>query len=629
MENPIVFDIEANGLEDASKIHVLSARVGSTTYSTPDYDNIRRFLSKAKVLVAHNATRYDIPTLERILGVEVKAKVVDTLAISWYLYPFRVKHGLAEWGEELGFGKPEVEDWVGQPYEVYKHRCESDVEINTRLWEKMWKDLMNLYDKDEDEVWRLIDYLSFKMDCAKEQERSRWRLDLPKAKSVEAKLAKDYESVRKRLYGVMPKVPVRITKRVPAKPYKQDGSLSAHGEKWFSLLDELGKHPGTKEVTYVSGYDEPNPGSDVQIKNWLFSLGWVPCTFKYKRNKDTGGVKEIPQIRSKNSDNEPILTPSVELLCEQVPELEYLREIGVVKHRLDVVRGFLRSVDDEGFIKARISGFTNTLRFKHQEVVNLPGVDKPYGSDLRGCLIAREGYELLGSDMSSLEDRTKQHYMWLYDPEYVKEMLTPGWDPHIDIAVQGGLMSDKEAEDFKDATSDFKTTKVYKALKSVRSVAKATNYSCTYGAGGATVARSAGITEKEGYKLVDTYWKRNWAINAIAEDCEVKKCLNTKWLKNPVSGFWYSLRHEKDRFSTLNQGTGVYCFDTWISIFRDKRQQLSGQFHDEVILEVKKGYREQAEKLLRWAISETNKALGMNRELDIDVQFGDSYADIH
>ena len=35
------------------------------------------------------------------------------------------------------------------------------------------------------------------------------------------------------------------------------------------------------------------------------------------------------------------------------------------------------------------------------------------------------------------------------------------------------------------------------------------------------------------------------------------------------------------------------------------------------------------EKLLRWAIEETNKKLKLNVELDIDVQFGHTYADIH
>ena len=101
------------------------------------------------------------------------------------------------------------------------------------------------------------------------------------------------------------------------------------------------------------------------------------------------------------------------------------------------------------------------------------------------------------------------------------------------------------------------------------------------------------------------------------------------WLWNPISKLWYSLRYEKDIFSTLNQGSGVYCFDTWIKHFRKKRPQLTGQMHDEVILEVKKGHREGAEKLLRDAIDETNKELKLNRDLDIDVQFGDTYAEIH
>ena len=51
--------------------------------------------------------------------------------------------------------------------------------------------------------------------------------------------------------------------------------------------------------------------------------------------------------------------------------------------------------------------------------------------------------------------------------------------------------------------------------------------------------------------------------------------------------------------------------------------------HDEIIIEVKKGNRGKAEALLKWAVKETNKLLNLNRELDVDVQFGQSYADIH
>lgn len=627
MSIEVVADLECDGL-DATKLHVLSANYGGKIFSTPDPVQVEKLCTRDDViLIGHNFYRFDIPTLERLFRFKTKAKVVDTLALSWYLYPERARHGLADWGEEFGVPKPVIEDWEGLSYDEYKHRCEEDVKINTLLWDKMKEHLLELYGSEE-EMWRFIDYLMYKMECAAEQERSQWRFDEELARETFETLSKELVEAHDRLKQVMPEVPVMKKQKRPVKPFKKNGDMSAHGEKWFALLKELGKPEDTQEVTYIAEYKEPNPASTPQIKDWLFSLGWDPCTFKYVRDKETGDVRQVPQIRAKNGDNEAILTPSVEVLLDKVPELEALQHVGIVKHRYDVVNGFLRNAKD-GFLQARIKGLTNTLRFKHEEIVNLPGVDKPYGKQLRGCLIARDGYELCGSDMSSLEDRTKQHYMYPFDPEYVKEMMTPDFDPHIDLAVQGGLMTYEEGVKFKNAEDVFKTTALYKSLSGIRKKGKATNYACVYGAGGATVARSAGISKREGTELVEVYWKRNWSVKAVAESQKVKTVRGQMWLFNPVSKFWYSLRHDKDRFSTLNQGTGVYCFDTWIKFVRSKRPQLTGQMHDEIIIEIRKGHREQATNLLKWAISETNKLLKLNRELDVDVQFGQTYADIH
>jgi DNA polymerase I-like protein with 3'-5' exonuclease and polymerase domains len=623
----VVADIETDGF-DATKLHVFSANYLGNIFSTPDKLKVEKLCTRDDIiLIGHNFYRFDIPTLERLFKFKTKAKVVDTLALSWYLYPERARHGLADWGEEFGVPKPEIDDWVGLSYEEYKYRCEEDVKINTLLWEKIRAHLLELYGSEE-EMWKLIDYLMFKMDCAAEQERSQWRFDKKLAEETFNNLSQELEKAQDELRMVMPKVPIKKKKKRPVKPYKKNGELSAIGEKWFDLLKEQGKPDDVQEVEYIDGYLEPNPGSTTQIKDWLFSLGWTPCTHKFVRNKETGDTRQIPQIRTKNGNNEAILTPSVEVLLDKVPELKALQHVGIIKHRYDVVSGFLRN-EREGFLQARIKGLTNTLRFKHEEIVNLPGVDKPYGKQLRACLIARDGYELCGSDMSSLEDRTKQHYMFPFDPQYVKEMMTPDFDPHIDLAVQGGLMSEEEGVKFKNATSDFKTTALYKSLSGIRKKGKATNYACVYGAGGATVARAAGIPKREGDELVEVYWKRNWSVKAVADSQKVKTVRGQKWLFNPVSKFWYSLRHDKDRFSTLNQGTGVYCFDTWIKFVRSKRPQLSGQMHDEIIIEVKKGNRDKAQDLLKWAIKETNKLLKLNRELDVDIQFGNSYADIH
>ena len=63
------------------------------------------------------------------------------------------------------------------------------------------------------------------------------------------------------------------------------------------------------------------------------------------------------------------------------------------------------------------------------------------GAEIRGCLIAPEGYTLCGADMTSLEDTTKRHYMKPYDPAYVEEMSKEGFDPHLDLAKHAGAVT--------------------------------------------------------------------------------------------------------------------------------------------------------------------------------------------
>lgn len=150
-----------------------------------------------------------------------------------------------------------------------------------------------------------------------------------------------------------------------------------------------------------------------------------------------------------------------------------------------------------------------------------------------------------------------------------------------------------------------------------------------YGAGVSRLAITCACDEETARRVHETYWKRNWAIKAVADEQEVKQIDGQMWLKNPVNGFWYSLRTKKDVFSTLVQGTAAYCFDIWLRFVLSRRPQVTGQFHDEFILTIRKGHREEATRLLRWAIDETNKFLKLNRELDIDIQFGLRYSEIH
>lgn len=606
-----VFDIEANGLTP-DKIYCLSSSSSPTLTN-----NIGGFFNQDNILVGHNIIRWDIPNTERVLGISIGNQLIDTLALSWYLYPNKFQHGLEDWGEEFGIPKPPIQDWDNLELEEYVHRCEQDVLINTKLWYKMWKKLLKLYGSEE-EALRFCLYLTEKFQCAAAQEQSGWKLDFWKAVDLHLTWSEEHTRKTGLLAEAMPYVLVHKEKTYPKKPFLQSGEPSAIGIKWAEFLVEQGLPPDHREsVRYVSGCEQPNPGSHQQIKSWLHYLGWEPETFKYDRNKETGDVRKIEQVSLPNGGG---LCPSVKRLYEREPSLELLDGLAVLSHRMGIVKGFISNVDGEGFVQARVSGLTNTLRFKHSVCVNLPGVDKPYGADIRGCLVAPEGYELCGSDMCSLEDRTKQHYMWEYDPEYVLQMQEPGFDPHLDLAVQAGMLTVEQVEAHKAGTADFSAE---------RKAGKGGNYSCLYGAGAPTVARSTGMPLKQAKVVVEAYAKRNWAVQAIADACLVKVVDKGKWLYNPVSGFWYSLRHEKDRFSTLNQGTGVYCFDTWVKYIRRKRKQMTAQFHDETVQCIKLGHREQATRLLHWAIGETNIEIGLNVDLGIDIQFGNSYSEIH
>lgn len=623
-----VFDLECNGFKP-TLIHCVGLKnvERGGVITTTSYENMRKFFSREDVtLIAHNGIRFDVPVLEKILGIKVKARLVDTLAISWYLYPGRIKHGLEEWGEEFGVPKPAINDWENLPIEEYLHRVEEDVKINTKLWEKIWKDLLKLYG-DAEKAWRLIDYLTFKMDCAREQEASRWLLDVPRCTELSQRLSAMKEEKVRELGLVMPKVAKVVKRAKPKKPFKLNKEPSEAGKTWFALLKAQGL-PRDYEgvVEEIVDWEEPNPGSVPQIKAWLYSLGWEPQTFEFKRDKATGDVRQIPQINLKEGKG---VCPSIKKLFKKEPNLAVLDGLSILTHRISLANGFLANVDEDGYVQAQVQGLTNTLRFKHRVVVNLPGIDKPYGADIRGCLVCPEGYELAGSDMMSLEDRTKQHYMWPHDPEYVKEMLSPDFDPHIDLAVFAGLMTHEDGALYKAADKEFEHTEIYKGLKKVRAVGKKVNYTAVYGAGGAAIGRAAGQSKREGEALKEVYWKRNWSVLAIAAEQVVKKCLGGMWLFNPVSELWYSLRYEKDRFSTLNQGTGVYCFDKWIMEFRKHRSQITAQVHDEVVLTVRLGHREKVVAMLKAAIKVVNEELKLNRELDVDVQFGTSYADIH
>jgi hypothetical protein len=465
----MIFDCETDGLLDvATKIHVLSYHTPEGVKSTHDYEEMRTILTEAKLLVGHNIVCFDIPALEKILEIKIKARLIDTLALSWYLNFKRVLHGLDSYGKDYGIPKPKIDNWENLTPEEYRHRCEEDVKINQALWKDLQKKLMSIY-KDKSEAKRLITYLTFKMECLREQERSGWLLDKALAEKSVGSLEEQEQEKILELMKVMPQIVKTRDMTAPPKPFKKDGTLSVAGAKWASLLKDRGlpkDYEGPVEVVVAT--EEPNPGSSDQVKAWLSSLGWKPESFKFAKEAD-GSERKIPQVRVDGEDGKE-LCPSVKKLCDKHPEINVLDGLTVIQHRLSIFRGFLKN-EKGGRLVASAAGLTNTLRFKHRILVNLPGVDKAWGKEIRGCLIADEGEILCGSDMVSLEETTKKHYMFPYDPDFVAEMSKEGFDAHLDLAKHAKAVTQQEIDDYIGKAIGAKN------LKPLRKNYKAANYS--------------------------------------------------------------------------------------------------------------------------------------------------------
>ena len=302
MQNYTVFDIESDGLlGNVTKIHCLSYRRFSNSKLVErktliTYEDMIEFFKNNKVLVGHNISIYDIPVAEKILSIKIECTLIDTLGLSWYLFPTQIKHGLEQWGDILGVKKPIIKDWTNLDIEDYIKRCETDVVINTLLFEKQLDYLNLIYEKDEKQINNLINYLGFKLDCAREQEKVKCKLNVSLVKESLQELFSLRDEKLTSLVSSMPKSIKYKEVIIPSKLYKKNGDLSNAGIKWFNLLAEEGlPQDYTDVVTVKISEEDGNPASTTQLKTWLYSLGWEPRTFEYRKNK-VGEVKAIPQI---------------------------------------------------------------------------------------------------------------------------------------------------------------------------------------------------------------------------------------------------------------------------------------------------------------------------------------------
>ena len=620
----LIFDVEADGLlKEATKIHCCSIHTEEGGIrTTTDYNQMRKlFLTEGFYFVGHNIQQYDKPLLEKLLGIKLDyTKFIDTLAISYVKDSKKPKVGLEYYGEEFGIPKIEVEDsqWKEGDAELMKLRCERDVAINKRLFDEQLAYFRQLYNSEE-KLMEYFRYLSFKMYTLHVQEMNPFKLDIEQCKKNYEELEALRQTKLDALEAVMPPKKVYAERKPPAKPFKQDGTLSANGQKWLELTQEHNlPFEHSEPIKVVVSEDKPSANSPTQLKDWLFSLGWKPKIFTQ------GANGEVPQIY--NDDKE---------VCESVlklgEEMHNLDALGVIKHRLGLLKGFLRDVDDEGYIAGWAHGFASTLRLRHAKIANLPKPSMPFGEKVRGVLCCDEDEYMVDSDLASLENMIKLDLIYDVNPAKVEEELGEDYDSHLAIGKVARMLSDEDIAWFKQQKKleHPEDKERFTRLGDIRHKAKTVNYSAQYGVGKAKLAKTLEIKQSEAKKLLDAYWEQNKEIKGISSKWSTKNVGDRTWILNPYNDFWYELRNEKDRISAIIQGTGDYVCYAWALFVIRELQTLTWVYHDQLDLRVKRSEKERVKNVLHDSIEKVNKFMKFKVPMSVSVNFGQNLAEVH
>lgn len=419
----LTFDIETDGL-DATKIWCLicedidTGRIMKYTDENNNHTgNIKAGLSvlqNADLLIAHNGIGFDALQILKIYGIDLYGKkIFDTWIASQVLnYRRPHKHGLAGWGEHLGYPKFEFDNFTEYSEEMVTY-CKRDVQLNTVIFKKLMEELTILAASQP----LIREGLRSEMEAAKFDAYCRyygWQFDIEKANKTLNLLLNRMKYIENIIEPNLPAI-VKYIDKVPKTPkFTKKGEYTATTAR---MLSEYFKRPIKPTDTYIipAGKEFQRKetvkaalGNMEQVKEYLYSIGWEPDDWKMERGV-YGWEKKSPKLT----------TTSLEKVGEHGV---LINEWTTLRSRKGVLEGWLNQLQ-----KGRLHGRlwivgTPTFRCRHEVIANLPAVNAPWGKELRELLIAEEGRKIVGADSSGNQFRSLAHYV--NDPKLTDQILS-------------------------------------------------------------------------------------------------------------------------------------------------------------------------------------------------------------
>ena len=398
----VAFDIEADGfLPDATKIHCIAARHVSSRrewfFSPDDIEAGIEFLCGCEVVIAAYGFGYDYPLINKLYPEAKLPLLEDSVILSRLANPDRHGgHSIESWGVRFKQPKPEHEDWSTYT-PAMGNRCQEDVRILVQSIRVINHELANHDWADAIHTEYQIQALQTKIE-----ERGVRLSD----KVYEA--ADELDRLTSETHGILTdSLPLLVQpKGAPVvAPFTRAGKLAKRVVQVLGCPMEVeGPFCGVRFVPL-------NLDSPKQLTEFLLGIGWEPTEFNYKKAK-RGGY-ELNDDGTYVISSPKVTEDSLEPLDH--PVATHLKDYRVLKHRLSILRhttrdgrqtGWCNTVRADHRVEARaIPLGTNTHRYTHSNIVNLPTVGTAHSEYIRSMLVASEGKVCLLYTSPSPRDR--------------------------------------------------------------------------------------------------------------------------------------------------------------------------------------------------------------------------------
>ena len=374
---------------------------------------------------------------------------------------------------------------------------------------------------------------------------------------------------------------------------------------WFERLEQQFAAAVQQAVAeaHASVGHEFNLGSPKQLQEVLFGELGLPKTKKTK----TG------------------YTTDADALTWLATQTEHELPVIMLRHReqarlRSTVEGLIKSIAADGRIHTTFQqtvAATGRLSSTDPNLQNIP-VRTDEGRAIRRGFVVGEGFEsLLTADYSQIELRVMAH---LSEDAGLIEAFTTGEDLHTTVASQVFSVP----EDQVDAE--------------MRRRIKAMSYGLAYGLSAFGLSQQLNISPDEARGLMDTYFERFGGVRDylrhVVEEARAVGYTQTmlgrrRYLPDLTSS--NRQRREMAERMALNapiQGTAadivkIAMLRVAEALAREGlRSRMLLQVHDEIVLEVAPGEREQLEELVR---REMSGAVRLRAPLDVSVGYGDTW----